>query len=419
MNFKTTKKPTAYGYFDSDPSFQREADSFIVYAERVLGATVLSVELSRSIYWTQLEAAVIKWCNLVNEYDFTSYMTDLIGKPRPLVAPEAPGDPGNISGLLTKASNDFFDWRSYSFSVSAGLSGNFTPIKGVIRTEPGKQDYDLKTELMDMRFADQDPVPALWSAPENKQGMRMRVLEIYHFDNSYVTLNFRPRTAINLFVMDATQGKSSMFNFQYMLPTFDDTIRAQHIKQATQLRRSQYTWKLRGTRLSIFPIPTSEKAFPVFVDVAFVPGWVGNGLEGQGEIGAGEDVTSFYTVPNGQGTGTITNLSNVPYGLFEFGSINSIGREWIRNYALALCKISLGNIRGKYGSFPIPSDTLTLNGSEMISQGQSEAETLIANLRERLDALTSTAALERKAGEAENLTKINSTTPPRKAIYVF
>lgn len=418
-SFKTTQHPTAYGYFDSDPAFQVEADAFLRYAKRVLGDSVVSVELSRDIYWTNLESAVVKWCNLVNEYEFTSYMTDLIGKPRPLVAPDAPDDDGNISGKMFNASHDYFDWRSYSFSVNAGLGGDYEMYRGIlIPKEDGQQIYDLREDLLDLTYFEDEgaPIedaPKLWEHEENKEGFRMRILEIYHWDNAFTTLNFRPRSAINLFVTDIQQGRSGIFNFQYVLPVFDDIVRAQHLKQANKLRRSQFTWKLRGTKLFIYPRPRRNRRLPLFMDVTFLPGYVGSGLEGNQPRETDEDVTQSYTRD-----GYITNLSNVPMGLFKYNSINSIGREWIREYALALCKISLGNIRGKYSSFPIPSDTLSLNGGDMVSQGQAERDALITNLRERLNELTSSAALERKAGESENLRKINEYVPPVKPFYV-
>lgn len=417
--FKTTKNPTAYGYFDDDPAFQVEADSFLRYAQRVMGHSVVSVELARDIYWTNLEAAVVKWCNLVNEYEFTSYMTDLIGKPRPLVAPDAPDDPDNISNKMINASNDYFDWRSYSFSVHTGMGGDYEMRRGVIMTEPGKAIYDLREDVLDLSFfqenehAPVEDAPVLWEHPDNKEGYRMRILEIYHFDNAFTTLNFRPRSAINLFVMDIQQGRSGMFNFQYVLPVHDDIIRAQHLKQTNKLRRSAFTWKLRGTKIFIFPRPTRRRSLPIFMDVTFVPGFVGSGLESPNTRSEGESATQDYVRD-----GYVTNLSNVPMGLFKYHSINSIGREWIREYALALCKISLGNIRGKYSSFPVPGDNVSLNGADMVSQGQAERDKLIDNLRERLDQLTSSSALERKASESENLAKIQGHAPPMKPVYV-
>lgn len=420
MDFKTTRRPTAYGYFDADPAFQRDADAFLVYAQRMLGHRIVSVELARDHYWTSLEAAAVKWSNLINEYDFTSYMTDLIGKPRPLQTPVRPEDTGNIAGKLVAASHDFFDWRTGAFSEATGLSGDFTPAKGVILTEPEKQIYNLKTDLYLLEDvldnnASVDGLTPLWANEENIAGKRLRILQIYHWDNSYTALNFRPRAAVNLFVTDIQQGRQGRFNFQFMLPVFDDMLRSQHLKEANKLRRSPFTWRLQGTNIHVFPRPRVGRApGALFFDVVFVAGWIGSGLEGDQPItDSNYDPTTDYTKD-----GFITNLSNVPMGLYEYSSINAIGREWIRDYALALCKISLGNVRSKYSNFPIPSDTLSLNGGDLVSQGQAERDALIEGLRDRLDKLTLSAALERKAAETENLSKIQGYVAPKKPFYI-
>ena len=65
-----------------------------------------------------------------------------------------------------------------------------------------------------------------------------------------------------------------------------------------------------------------------------------------------------------------------------------MGRAWIIKYGAALAKEMLGYVRGKYSSIPIPNSEVTLNGSDLVSQGQSEKDVLITQLREFLDKLT-------------------------------
>ena len=71
------------------------------------------------------------------------------------------------------------------------------------------------------------------------------------------------------------------------------------------------------------------------------------------------------------------HVSNVPYTNPVYEQINSVGRQWIFEYTLAICKEMLGYIRGKYSAIPIPNADVTLNGSDLISAGQTEKEGLI------------------------------------------
>ena len=101
--------------------------------------------------------------------------------------------------------------------------------------------------------------------------------------------------------------------------------------------------------------------------------------------------------PNGR----ISDYSNIPYEDVIYSRINAVGKQWIRRYALALSKEMLGYVRGKYSALPIPNAEVTLNGSDLISAGQTEKEGLITELKETLDTMSRQAQLERKQAEAD------------------
>ena len=88
-----------------------------------------------------------------------------------------------------------------------------------------------------------------------------------------------------------------------------------------------------------------------------------------------------------------------------------MGRQWIRQYTFALSKEVLGLVRSKFGSIPIPSGDLQLNGADLLSQAQGEKEKLITSLKEMLDSLTYDKLLEAEAAEVGNLNSILKTVP--------
>ena len=53
-----------------------------------------------------------------------------------------------------------------------------------------------------------------------------------------------------------------------------------------------------------------------------------------------------------------------------------------------MCKETLGQVRSKLGSVPIPVNDITLNGSALISEGQQEQEKLREELKTVFDELT-------------------------------
>ena len=77
-------------------------------------------------------------------------------------------------------------------------------------------------------------------------------------------------------------------------------------------------------------------------------------------------------------------MNTLPFDNIPYKNINSIGKQWIRKYALALCKEMLGQIRGKFTTLPIPGESVTLNHADLLSQAKEEQQNLKDKLREML-----------------------------------
>jgi len=97
----------------------------------------------------------------------------------------------------------------------------------------------------------------------------------------------------------------------------------------------------------------------------------------------------------------VTNVSNTPYANPNYNYINSIGRQWIFEYTLAISKEMLGYVRGKYASIPIPNAEVNLNQGDLISAATAEKTALIERLRNFFDETSRQALLNRRASEAE------------------
>ena len=93
-----------------------------------------------------------------------------------------------------------------------------------------------------------------------------------------------------------------------------------------------------------------------------------------------------------------------------------MGRAWIIKYAVASSKEMLGLIRGKYSSVPIPNGEVTLNGSDLVSQGQTEKTELIAQLREFLEKMTKEQMMTRQNTEATQINELLGKVPLK--IYI-
>ena len=76
-----------------------------------------------------------------------------------------------------------------------------------------------------------------------------------------------------------------------------------------------------------------------------------------------------------------------------------------------MSKETLGQIRGKFGTIPIPGENLTLNASDLLSQAQTEQSGLREELKTVLDEMVYTALAEKDAAMAGNITTVKQQAP--------
>ena len=88
-----------------------------------------------------------------------------------------------------------------------------------------------------------------------------------------------------------------------------------------------------------------------------------------------------------------------------------MSRQWIRQFTLALCKETLGLIRSKFSTVPIPGSDLSMNGAELISQGREDKQRLSESLAETLDKLTYQKIIESDAAQSETMMNILKRIP--------
>jgi len=385
--FIQTTAPTPFGFFDSDTTFQTEADAMVVFVKRKLGDDILSVELTKKQIWACFEEATLEYGAIVNQYQAKSQLLNLLGVAT-----------GSLTGAEQKLPRENLEYimrQSEAYSMEASLGGSYSSASGSIQLERMRQDYDLYSELKD------ESGNLLFSSSLNEPRSRMKIMEVFHFSPQAAYRFFDTTSAINYLNNEFAFESFTPETVFYILPTFEDVLRGGMLNISQRVRRSHYSYKIVGTNLRIFPTPTQDDPKKIWVRVQFT----------QNPLSAPFEDKSI------DGT---NNLSNIPYGNLQYGKLNSIGRQWIRQFCLALAKELLGLIRSKFSSVPIPGSDLTLNGSDLVSQGREEQTEMITQLKEMLDSLTYNKLIETKAAEVDNIQKIlrNIPIPNGKAIIM-
>ena len=377
--FITTLNPTPFGFFDSDTNFQSEADAMVTFVKRRLGDDILSVELTKKQIWSCFEESFLEYGSIVNQYQAKSQLLSLLGSQT-----------GSLNEATQKFPRDTLNYivrLAEPYAVEAGLGGTYNSVSGAISLRQNVQDYDLYTDLLDPSTN----IPVV-SSSLNPGNRKMRIFEVMHFNPSAAYRFFDTTSAINYLNNEFSFESFTPETVFYVLPVFEDILRGGQMNLSNRVRRSNYSYKITGTKIRIFPSPTADNPLKLFIRVGF------------------ENDPLNPSIPDASING-VSNLSNVPYGNFTFAKVNSIARQWIRQYALALCKELLGMIRSKFGSIPIPGAELQLDGADLKSTAKEEKDRLRTDLKELLDSMTYNKLIEIKSAEVDNLQKILKATP--------
>ena len=106
----------------------------------------------------------------------------------------------------------------------------------------------------------------------------------------------------------------------------------------------------------------------------------------------------------------------MPYQNPIYRLINSVGRQWIFEYTLALCKEILGYVRGKYGTVPIPNADMSLNQADLLAAATAEKTALLERLRAYFDETSRASLLERRVKEQDSVLRELDQVP--RVIYI-
>jgi len=384
--FSTINNPTPFGFYDLEDDFKNEADSMVTFVKRKLGDDILSVELTKKQIFACFEESVLEYSSILNQYQAKSQLVNYLGFPT--------GSDGKtfLSGSEEKFPRDNLEYLSRfaePYAMEAGIGGSYNMISGSIKLESNRQDYDI---YEDLKHSNGNTVF------EEAKG-KIKIVEVYHFNPQAAYRFFDTTSAINYLNNEFSFESFTPETIFYVLPVFEDILRAGQLDLSNRVRRSNYSYRVDGTKIRLFPTPTGDGK-ELWLRVRQYP---------NPNSPAYKDATIHG----------VSNMSNLPFGNIPYKGINSIGRQWIRQFTLALSKETLGHIRSKFGSIPVPGAEVSLNGSDLLSQGREDKEKLITSLKEMLDTMTYDKLIEVQSLRAENMNKQLKFVPMPNGKAIF
>jgi hypothetical protein len=348
---------TPFGFYDNDYQFQTDADKVSRFCSLRLGYPIENVELQDLNFYAAFEEAITVYGNEVYSYQLRDNYLSLEGATTASVLNNA---------LITPSLGPIVR-MSQQYAEEAGTGGNVTWYSGSVTLTSSLQDYNLEA----------------WATEQNITG-GIEIKRVFYEGTPAINQLYSPwaglgpgtTAAVGLMGL-AGYGPSTNF---VLMPLSYDIANIQAIEMSNAVRYSNYTFQLINNRLRIFPIPGGDDSGTQL--------WF-NYIKIDDRNNA-----AITNAPS-----KITNVSNTPYNNPNYSQINAMGRSWIFEYTLALCKEMLGYIRGKYSTIPIPGSEVTLNQADLLSSSSTDKEALITRLREYFDTTSKQSLLERRAAE--------------------
>jgi hypothetical protein len=347
---------TPFGFYDSDAIFQTEADKVARFCAQRLGYPLMDVELQSGSFYACFEEAVTTYGNEVFQYKVRENYLSM----------EGASSAGSFNNTLIEPTLGRVMEISENYGTEAGVGGNVTKYSGSLNVTTGIQAYDLEQ----------------WAIDEGITG-GIEIRKVFYEAPPAILRYFDPYAGTGTGIqslMDAFDFGSYSPGINFLLmPAYYDILKVQAIEFNDQIRRSSYSFELVNNQLKLFPVPKTSGVI-----------WF--------EYFKKDDRRAAVS---GSGAGLITNVGEVPYDNPTYSGINSVGRQWIYRYALALSKELLGYVRGKYQQIPVPGSNTGMNQADLLTDARTEKNELLTQLRDMLEQTSRRNQLERKASESE------------------
>jgi hypothetical protein len=360
----------------------------VSYVYKKLGGDILDIELVETQVHAAYEEACLEYSYLINLHQSKNALPFLIG--------QATGTFDNNGQLTGSDLPDNISLKLPKFSLGYAKNvGLFTATEALLNSgqpiysasfdiNPGQQDYDLINAVSS-------------SADEygwDIEGKSINIRKVY-YKTAGASWNFYGYFGgLNVVGNLSTYGQYADDSTFEIIPVWQNKLQAMAYKDAIKTRVSDWSYQLRNNVLRLFPVPQASSANRFWFEFTIEQnGW---------------DSGESNSTTNVDG---INNMNTLPFENLPYDKINSIGKQWIRRFALAISKEMLGQVRSKFGTIPIPGESVTLNGDKLIAEGKEEQKDLREELKTQLAEMTYAKLGEDNAKIAEDAQKVNTFIP--------
>ncbi len=377
------------GYYSGSVAFVSGAIAQVAYTYKKLGGDVLDVELTSGSVYANYEEAVLEYSYIVNLHQSKNILGSALGASTGSfnhLGQRTDSGTKNIELKYPKFKFETAFRIADAFSTEAVVGGSTAIYSASFAPQNDVQDYDLQSIVESL---DTDVSSPFSGKVGNK---RVFIRQVYYVSPRQMWRFYGYYGGLNVVGDMHTYGQYADDSSFQVIPAWQNKMQAVGYEDHLYTRTSHYSYELVDNKLRIYPVPDAvspEKMWFRF-SISEDP-WTDD--EDDGHLG-------------------VNNMNTLPFENIAYENINSIGKQWIRRFALALSKETLGQIRGKFGGvIPIPGDSITLNASDLLSQAQQEQEKLREELKTQLDEMTYPKLIATDNEMSENAKNVLADVP--------
>jgi len=372
----------------------------VAFVYKRLGGDVVDIELVENQVHAAYEEACLEYSYLINLHQSKNALPFALGQETGSFNSDGQLT-GSNSGSLLNANLAFpkmtFTYAknvSMGVNTQVGLNSNEPIYSASFDMVPGQQDYNLQAVVSASAAANG------WDI-DNK---RINILTVY-YKTAGASWNFYGYFGgLNVVGNLSTYGQYADDSTFEIIPAWQNKMQAMAYKDAIKTRVSQWSFQLRNNILRLFPVPNNASPLKFWFDFT-IPS---NAWTDTAQVSGSSTAES--------GLNGINNMNSLPFQNIPYDKINSIGKQWIRRFALAICKEMLGQVRGKFDKVPIPGDNVTLNADKLLGEAKEEMDKLREELKTQLADMTYVKIGEDSSKIMDDASKVNSFIP--SVIYI-
>tara|TARA_R100000900_G_scaffold16180_1_gene14132 strand:- start:507 stop:1739 length:1233 start_codon:yes stop_codon:yes gene_type:complete len=370
--------------YNSSQEFLTGAAAQVAFTYKRLGGDVLDIELTEDNVYANYEDAVLEYSYLINIHQSKNILGSALGGTTGSFdhKGEVTSGPTNAQLKYPKLNFEIAFRIGDKFATEAGVGGTQQIYSASIDTVANQQDYDLQQILEDdAKYG---------SIVGNK---RVKIRNVFYVTPRQMWRFYGYYGGLNVVGDMHTYGQYADDSSFQVIPAWQNKIQAIQYEDHLYTRTSHYSYEVIDNKLRLYPEPSSvspEKFWFRFT----------------------VDDSDIWEDADDNGQDGINNMNTLPFENVPYENINSIGKQWIRRFALALSKETLGQIRGKFGgNVPIPGESVSLNAGDLLSQAKEEQQALRDELKTQLDEMTYNKLLATDKEMIDNAKAIVTETP--------